>query len=156
MAEDNVFPFVSKPAPESESLSHPIANLAAATFNDTPDNDVARRAKPKEMVKVSANLMEELVNLAGETSLNRGRVEEQMNDMSYSLDDMSQAVSRLQEQLRRLDIETEAQIFRQEQLGEREDFDPLGNGSLFTFTTIITLYCGVCIGLTGSKNHISE
>ncbi len=39
---------------------------------------------------------------------------------------MDQTVERLQEQLRRLDIETEAQvIFRQEQLGDQDAFDPL-------------------------------
>lgn len=86
----------------------------------------ARRAAPQETVKVSAELMEELVNLAGETSISRGRMEEQMSDLSYSLEEMEQTVGRLEEQLRRLDIETEAQvIFRQEQLGEKEDFDPL-------------------------------
>lgn len=82
---------------------------------------------PQEMVKVSAQLMENLVNLAGETSISRGRAEEQVAELTLSLDEMAMTVDRLQEQVRRLDIETEAQIlFRQEQVGsEQEGFDPL-------------------------------
>ncbi|MBR9912223.1 MAG: response regulator [Gammaproteobacteria bacterium] len=86
----------------------------------------SRRFAPQEVVKVSAELLEELVNLAGETSISRGRMEEQMSEQGYAIEEMAATISRLQEQLRRLDIETEAQIlFRQEQLAEAEDFDPL-------------------------------
>ena len=83
---------------------------------------------PQEMIKVPAQLMENLVNLAGETSISRGRAEEQVVELAGSLDEMAMTVERLQEQVRRLDIETEAQIlFRQEQVeSEGQDgFDPL-------------------------------
>lgn len=86
----------------------------------------ARRAGPQEVVKVSAELLEELVNLAGETSISRGRMEQQVTDLSGSIEEMDATIHRLQEQLRRLDIETEAQIlFRQEQMAQHEEFDPL-------------------------------
>lgn len=82
----------------------------------------------QEMVKVSAQLLEELVNLAGETSISRGRAEEQMSELVFSLDEMQITVERLQEQVRRLDMETEQQIlYRQEQVESEglEEFDPL-------------------------------
>ncbi|MFT7222787.1 MAG: chemosensory pili system protein ChpA (sensor histidine kinase/response regulator) [Cellvibrionaceae bacterium] len=83
-------------------------------------------AGPQEVVKVPASLMEELVNLAGETSISRGRMEKQIGELGFSLEEMGATVQRLQEQLRRLDIETEAQVsFRQEQMAENEGFDPL-------------------------------
>ena len=86
----------------------------------------AQRNQPQEMVKVSANLMEELVNLAGETSISRGRMEEQIGELSHSLDDMDSTLKRLQEQIRRLDIETEAEVvFRQEKMMASEYFDSL-------------------------------
>ncbi len=86
----------------------------------------ARRSGPQEVVKVSAELLEELVNLAGETSISRGRLEEQNSELGFAVEEMEATVQRLQEQLRRLDIETEAQmVFRQEQMEENEDFDPL-------------------------------
>ncbi|WP_066961875.1 Hpt domain-containing protein [Microbulbifer sp. Q7] len=85
------------------------------------------RNQPQEMVRVASELLEELVNLAGETSISRGRLEEQVGEFGLALDEMDSTLSRLNEQLRRLDKETEAQIlFRQEQLAEQDgDFDPL-------------------------------
>ena len=85
------------------------------------------RNQPQEMVRVASELLEELVNLAGETSISRGRLEEQVGEFGLALDEMDATLSRLNEQLRRLDKETEAQIqFRQEQLAEQDvDFDPL-------------------------------
>ena len=85
------------------------------------------RRGPQEMVKVSAELLDDLVNLAGETSISRGRLEQQVTDFSYSLEEMDSTLERLRDQLRRLDIETEAQVlFRQErQTPSYDDFDPL-------------------------------
>ncbi|WP_295873738.1 Hpt domain-containing protein [uncultured Zhongshania sp.] len=86
------------------------------------------RATPQEMIKVPSPLLERLINLAGETSIARGRVEEQVNEIHFSLEEMEMTVERLQGQVRRMDIETEAQIiFRQEQVESEgaDGFDPL-------------------------------
>ena len=83
---------------------------------------------PQEMIKVPAQLLEQLINLAGETSIARSRVEEQVVDMHFSLDEMDMTISRLQDQVRRIDLETEAQIVhRQEQIESEgaEGFDAL-------------------------------
>jgi chemosensory pili system protein ChpA (sensor histidine kinase/response regulator) len=120
----NVIPFTGKDSPLTILKAVSSANVSQA--NRGTSAAIARRNQPQEMVKVSADLMEELVNLAGETSISRGRMEEQISELGYSLDDMGSTLQRLQEQIRRLDIETEAQvIFRQEQMTESEDFDPL-------------------------------
>ena len=92
--------------------------------------DVAptQRATVQETVKVPAGLLEELVNLAGETSIFRGRVEQQVSDMSQTLQDMESTIERVRDQLRRLDMETQAQILsrHQEEIEQGyEDFDPL-------------------------------
>jgi chemosensory pili system protein ChpA (sensor histidine kinase/response regulator) len=87
-----------------------------------------RRAQPQETVKVNANLLEGLVNLAGETSIARARLEQEVSDFGFTLGEMDSTIDRLREQVRRLDMETEAQIlFRQERAEETnyEDFDPL-------------------------------
>ncbi len=85
-----------------------------------------KRQGPQEMIKVSADLLEELVNLAGETSISRGRLEQQISDLSGAVDEVDGTLRRLHEQLRRLDIETEAQVlFRQEKMASHEQFDPL-------------------------------
>ncbi|MCF6193367.1 MAG: Hpt domain-containing protein, partial [Kangiellaceae bacterium] len=81
-----------------------------------------------DTVRVNSNQLENLVNLAGETSIFRSRLEQQMSVLRYNLDEMSSTVDRLKDQLRNLDIETDAQIsYRREISGgiEYEDFDPL-------------------------------
>ncbi|BES73717.1 hypothetical protein RE428_47350 [Marinobacter nanhaiticus D15-8W] len=89
----------------------------------------AARAAAQETIRVSAPLLDELVNLAGETSITRSRLEQQSSDFSHTLDEMAATIERLREQLRRMDIETEAQIlFRAEKEhgpDYGEDFDPL-------------------------------
>lgn len=99
------------------------SNSAAAS----PEAVAARKASPQELVKVPANLLDSLVNLAGETSIGRGRLEQQVTDFSYTLGEMDMTLDRLRDQLRRLDMETEAQVlFRQERQGPQyDDFDPL-------------------------------
>ena len=105
--------------PPSRSVSRMGGGSIAAPIQ-------TKRNAPQEVVKVSAELLEELVNLAGETSINRGRMEEQVSELGFAIEEMDATISRLQEQLRRLDIETEAQVlFRQEQMAEQDDFDPL-------------------------------
>ncbi len=88
------------------------------------------QAQPQEMVRVGADVLEALVNLAGETSINRGRVEQGISEFTFNVEEMGNTVQRLYEQLRRLDSETEAQIMSNYQKGvDRgeidEDFDPL-------------------------------
>ncbi|MCY1270916.1 Sensor histidine kinase RcsC [compost metagenome] len=91
--------------------------------------EAAARRAPQELVKVPAPLLENLVNLAGETSIFRGRVEQQVSDVGATLVEMEATIERVRDQLRRLDIETQAQILSRHQAdAERagyEDFDPL-------------------------------
>jgi len=112
--------------------------MAPATDNQPqpqqPKRDDRRQrqnqAQPQEMVRVGADVLEALVNLAGETSINRGRVEQGISEFTFNVEEMGNTVQRLYEQLRRLDSETEAQIMSNYQKGvDRgeidEDFDPL-------------------------------
>jgi len=90
--------------------------------------DVQDARKPaQDNVRVSASLLEHLVDLAGETSVSRSRVEQQVNNYGYAIDEVGSTIERLREQLRRLENETETQIlFRQERDGPtHEGFDPL-------------------------------
>lgn len=89
--------------------------------------DAVRAAQ--ETIRVNAQLVDELVNLAGETSITRGRMEQQVSDFSHTLEEMVATIDRLREQLRRMDIETETQILfsAEKEFGSRydEEFDPL-------------------------------
>ena len=82
-----------------------------------------------DMVKVSAELLDDLVNLAGETSIFRGRIEQQVNDARVALNEMETTIERMRDQLRRIDTETQGRILSRQQVeAERlgyEEFDPL-------------------------------
>lgn len=126
------------PVAETPDAAAPANTLPAATDKQPapqqPQKDDRRQrqnqAQPQEMVRVGADVLEALVNLAGETSINRGRVEQGITEFAFNVEEMGNTVQRLYEQLRRLDSETEAQIMSNYQkgvdLGEYdEDFDPL-------------------------------
>ncbi|BAP42721.1 sensor histidine kinase/response regulator [Pseudomonas sp. StFLB209] len=86
------------------------------------------RAGP-EMVKVAAEDLEQLVNLAGETSIFRGRIEQQILDTRATLVEVETTLERMRDQLRRLETETQGSILSREQSHAEwrgyEDFDPL-------------------------------
>jgi chemosensory pili system protein ChpA (sensor histidine kinase/response regulator) len=87
-----------------------------------------QKAVTADVVRINSTQLEDLTNLAGETSIFRSRVEQQMSVLRNNLVEMSSTVDRLNDQLRNLDIETEAQIsYRREITGgtEYDDFDPL-------------------------------
>ncbi len=83
-----------------------------------------------EFVRVRADQLDSLVNLAGEVGIIRTRLEQQVGSFRFSLEEFEQTVMRLREQLRKLEIEAETQILSrevrvQEQSGGSTGFDPL-------------------------------
>jgi chemosensory pili system protein ChpA (sensor histidine kinase/response regulator) len=79
-----------------------------------------------EFARVEAELLEDLLNAAGEISIYQSRLSQQVSTFDFHVEELEQTISRLREQLRKLEIETEAQIMHghQETLVAR-DFDPL-------------------------------
>lgn len=129
-----------QPCPPADRLISAIQNFSHPVQVEAPPAPVAAPvAKPEaappaadagaDMVKVSSELLDELVNLAGETSIFRGRIEQQVNDAQIALNEMETTIERMRDQLRRLDTETQGRILSRQQVdGERlgyEDFDPL-------------------------------
>lgn len=116
------------PATEQASPAEPTASAPPARAKVRNRTAQVQRSA-QETIRVSAPLLDELVNLAGETSITRGRLEQQSSDFSNTLDEMAVTIQRLREQLRRMDNETEAQIlFRAEKEhgpDYGDDFDPL-------------------------------
>ncbi|TLY64580.1 MAG: hypothetical protein E6K45_11530, partial [Gammaproteobacteria bacterium] len=82
----------------------------------------------QEMARVDAELLDQLLNISGEASIARARLEQQLGSFDFNLGELSRTVTRLKEQLRSLEIETEAQILhKHEDEGpqHRSQFDPL-------------------------------
>lgn len=121
--------------PTNELLSATVAPEQPVEAVEQPTPKPARaKARNRvpaaqETIRVSAPLLDDLVNLAGETSITRGRLEQQSSDFGHTLDEMAATIERLREQLRRMDIETEAQILfsaeKEHGPDYGEDFDPL-------------------------------
>ncbi|MBO2920589.1 Hpt domain-containing protein [Pseudomonas asiatica] len=88
---------------------------------------VAPERAPGDMVKVDAELLDDLGNLAGEHSIIRGRIEQQVNDAQFTLNEMETTLERMRDQLLRLDIETQGRMSSRQQFeGDAyDDFDPL-------------------------------
>lgn len=82
-----------------------------------------------DTLKVPAELLEELVNLAGENSIIRGRLEQQVNDSKTALNEMQTTLERMHDQLRRLDTETQSRIHSRHYTEvdgvAYDEFDPL-------------------------------
>ena len=80
----------------------------------------------QEFARIDAELLESLLNAAGEISIYHSRLSQQITTIEFHVDELEQTVARLREQLRKLEIETEAQIKHGHQdTVVAEDFDPL-------------------------------
>ncbi|GAC1374479.1 MAG: hypothetical protein NVS3B3_11410 [Aquirhabdus sp.] len=98
------------------------------SFQKSHDLDVSS----SEMVRVSATMMEKMINLAGENAISRARIEMELTGFASTVDEIGAAIQRISEQLRRMDIELEAQIIARHhdevshhEGGQYQDFDPL-------------------------------
>jgi chemosensory pili system protein ChpA (sensor histidine kinase/response regulator) len=79
------------------------------------------------LVRVRADLLDRMVSDAGEASIARSRVENELTTMRQSLSDLSENVSRLRTQLREIEVQAESQIQSRIALSKeaQSDFDPL-------------------------------
>ncbi|QWP79347.1 response regulator [Lysobacter sp. K5869] len=103
-------------------LSAPIIEQSLAD-----DDDIGVRA-PQEQVRIRADLLDRLVNYAGEVAIYRARLEQQLGAFRGAIAEMAQTNLRMRDQLRRLEIETEAQIiarYQREGDAGQHTFDPL-------------------------------
>lgn len=82
----------------------------------------------QNQIRVRTALLNELVNYAGEVSISRSRMEQQIFGFRENLQELHGNVTRFREQLRDLEIQSESQIlFRTEReaAASDSDFDPL-------------------------------
>jgi chemosensory pili system protein ChpA (sensor histidine kinase/response regulator) len=115
-------PLVPQPIPALPPLSAPIELEA------TGEDEHAPLGSGQEQVRVRADLLDRLVNHAGEVAIYRARLEQQMGAFRAAMAELDRTNIRLHDQLRRLDLETEAQIvarYQREQDTRDTAFDPL-------------------------------
>ncbi len=124
-------------APESEFSEPEVPDLVASEPKPfepeiTPSAVVEEPAREsaaassREFIRVESGALEEMLNSAGEISIFHSRLNQQLGSIQFNLEELGSTVTRLREQLRAMDIETEAQILnRYKQEADNEQFDPL-------------------------------
>ncbi|KAF0814633.1 Chemotaxis protein CheA [Andreprevotia sp. IGB-42] len=114
-------PAAGAATPAAAAPGAPVAGIAQPLFGAAPD------AEGKTTIRVKSELVDELVNQAGEVAIARSRIEAEMLTVKTSLLDLTENVTRLRSQLRELEIQAESQM--QARVKEIEDdhknFDPL-------------------------------
>jgi chemosensory pili system protein ChpA (sensor histidine kinase/response regulator) len=135
MAEERKAAAEAKPAPAPTPAPSPLKPLSAPMEGLGEEEELSSVRAPQEQVRIRADLLDRLVNYAGEVAIYRARLEQQLGAFRANLGELNQTTTRLREQLRRLEIETEAQIvarYQREDVENDERFDPL---ELDRFTT---------------------
>jgi chemosensory pili system protein ChpA (sensor histidine kinase/response regulator) len=110
---------------EALAAAPDAAHAAVPALAGPPTRDAS--ADRGEVARVDAELLDNMLNAAGEVSIYRARLEQQLSSVDFNLAELGRVVQRLKDQLRKLEIETEAQILHRhvDQGARRDDFDPL-------------------------------
>ncbi|UMR31135.1 Hpt domain-containing protein [Massilia sp. MB5] len=100
------------------------AGGAAAGVPESADatSDVAAKTP---LVRVRADILDRLVNQAGEVSISRSRLENEVGSLRASLNDFSENLNRLRRQLREVEMQAESQIASRMSISGEREFDPL-------------------------------
>ncbi|BAO31194.1 hybrid sensor histidine kinase/response regulator [Sulfuritalea hydrogenivorans] len=120
---------VESAAPEAPQTERgtAVAAEAHAPAAAHPAHAPAFVPAPQVHLRVRADLVDQLVNEAGEVAIARGRIEGEMLALKASLLELTENVIRLRKQLREVEIQAESQMQSQQALAtERaQEFDPL-------------------------------
>ncbi len=111
---------VAEPAAVEEEVAQP-AEIEVRAERATPEVAAAN------MLRVRADVVDRLVNEAGEISVARSRMEAEMNAFKEGLLELTGSVTRLREQLREVEMQAESQMQARVRLAKEdaEHFDPL-------------------------------
>jgi chemosensory pili system protein ChpA (sensor histidine kinase/response regulator) len=128
LAPEQELALESEAEPELEPELELAAQPAAARAEMGAAGPVpARGTERAETTRVDAALLDALLNGAGEISIFQSRLKQQLHSIEFHLGELGATVTRLREQLRNLEAETEAQILHRHQDDALADegFDPL-------------------------------
>src|SRR5437867_1842927 len=119
----------SKPAavalevPEATPEPAPRAPVGAAKVVPLAE----RELQPKALLRVRADIVDRLVNEAGEVAIARSRIEGEMRALKAAMQELTDNVARLRAQLREIEIQAESQMQSRLELAKESmrEFDPL-------------------------------
>ena len=113
----------AKPEPRSDKPAPALPSSVEATL------PAATTSQPQSspFIRVRADVLDKLVDQAGEVSIARSKLENEVSTIKGSLTDLTENIQRLRAQLREVEIQAEAQVQARGASLSREssDFDPL-------------------------------
>lgn len=121
--EDVEIPAVSESAASLVDLSQ---NVPGRAF-DVAQAAAAQQAAPAAaaLVRVRSDVLDRLVNQAGEVSIARSRIDTGVSSMRAALSELTENMQRLRSQLREIEIQAEAQMSTRTDSDHLREFDPL-------------------------------
>jgi len=119
-----LFEQLVKPAEAPEALEVGEAPAAAPARPATAPADAQAEVRTP-LVRVRADILDRLVTQAGEVSITRSRLENQMGVLKTALNDFSDNLGRLRRQLREVEMQAESQIASRMSIAGEREFDPL-------------------------------
>lgn len=113
---DGVVEQAAAPAADAAAPARVVPPLVAKT---------ALVSAPVPLVRVRADILDRLVNQAGEVSIARSKLENEVGLLRQSLSELTENIGRLRAQLREVEIQAESQITSRMAHQADREFDPL-------------------------------
>ena len=117
----------AKPVDQAQPIL-PTAPMMVATTAAARPAEKNAAAAPADSIRVSAVLLNTLVNQMGESSIFRARIDQGVGAMSLNLNELEQTITRLRRQVNHLATQAEARIQSRQDQGSKAhqlEFDPL-------------------------------
>ncbi|MBV7537372.1 Hpt domain-containing protein [Duganella sp. sic0402] len=109
-----------------EQLQHPEQQQTGGEPTAPQPAGAEQQASTKTpLVRVRADILDRLVNQAGEVSISRSKLENEVGTLRTSLTDFSDNLARLRRQLREVEMQAESQIASRMAVSSEREFDPL-------------------------------
>ncbi|NOT15173.1 MAG: response regulator [Methylotenera sp.] len=93
----------------------------------TVEQNTRKKERKSQFLRVRSDVLDRLINEAGEVSIMRSRVEREMQNFKHSSTDLTDSITRMRAYLREIEIEAETQMQSRMSLLQEanETFDPL-------------------------------
>jgi len=122
---DELHSVLSDKRAEQQVVAVPAAAIPAVR---AVEKAAPTAAAPADAIRVSAALLNTLVNQMGESSIFRARIDQGVSAMGSNLNDLEQTITRLRRQVTHLATQSEARIQSRQDQGAKayqQEFDPL-------------------------------
>jgi chemosensory pili system protein ChpA (sensor histidine kinase/response regulator) len=122
---DSLAEQVDQLRPGTAPAAAPQVIRAVATTSPTAAQQAEEDAGIRQAFRAKANILDNLINEAGEVSIARSRIEAALNNYRQTAQELTANVERLRSQLRELEIQAETQVGARLSMMDESHFDPL-------------------------------